>query len=76
MIIKSGELEMLEYYIRQSLNMGLSESEREQYSKMADKMSDKVKAQKLKDQIKRENDAALMMAEVEDDSCAGGACKI
>lgn len=67
---------MLEYYIKQSLNMKLAESEREQYSKMADKMSDKVKAQKLKDQIKRENEAALMIAEVEDDSCSGGACKI
>ena len=67
---------MLEYYIKQSMNKNLSEAERDNYAKMADKMSDKVKAQAIRDRIKREQESELMAAEVEDDSCAGGACKI
>ncbi len=67
---------MLEYYIKQSMNQNLSEAERDNYAKMANKMSDKVKAQAIRDRIKREQEAELMAAEFEYDSCAGGACKI
>ena len=67
---------MLEYYIKQSMNQNLSEAERANYAKMAYKMSDKEKAQAIRDRIKREQEAELILAEVEDDSCAGGACKI
>jgi aminoglycoside/choline kinase family phosphotransferase len=51
-IIKSGEIGMLEYYIKQSMNQNLSEAERDNYAKMADKMSDKEKAKAIRDRIK------------------------
>lgn len=67
---------MFEFYQKKANDMSLPEPEREQYAKMAKAMMNKEEADELKKKIKAEQEEEAKLAEVEDEGCAGGACKI
>ena len=67
---------MLNFYKQKSEDQTLPLSERNTYAEMYAKLARKGGLEEAKKKVAEENARDAQMAEVEDDSCSGGACKI
>lgn len=67
---------MIDYYRAKANDMSLSESERANYARQVAMMESKAAMEEQKRRIKEQQAFDLALAELEDEGCAGGACKI
>lgn len=67
---------MIDYYRAKASDMSLPESERANYAKQVAMMECKEAVEEQKRRIKEQREFDLALAEIEDEGCSGGACRI
>ena len=67
---------MIDYYRAKANDMSLSEFERANYARQVQLMEDKAAMEEQKRRVKEQQAFDRALAELEDDGCSGGACKI
>lgn len=67
---------MINYYRAKANDMSLSEFERANYARQVAMMESKEAMLEEQRRIKEQQDFDLELAELEDEGCAGGSCKI
>ncbi len=67
---------MIDFYRTKANDMSLPESERETYAKQVAMMESKSAMEEQKRIIKEQREFDLALAELEDEGCSGGACRI
>lgn len=67
---------MIDYYRTKANDMSLPESERANYARQVRFMESKAAMEEQKRRIKEQQAFDLALAELEDEGCSGGACRI
>ena len=67
---------MIDYYRTKANDMSLPESERANYARQVRLMEDKADIEEQKRRIKEQQACDLSLAEIEDEGCSSGACRI